>query len=99
LGSSACSSKQFDQWRAGAERLREAVLGHFRFEWHTQSVKDRRAEILRANRLVLHISADLVRLAVHRSAANAAAGQDRRVAVRPMLPAGDVVVLIDLWRA
>ena len=81
-------AEQIQDRFAGAERPGDAVLGHARFKRHAQGVVDRGAEVLRPHRPVLHVGADLVGLAVDRAAANAAAGQDRGTAMRPVLPAG-----------
>src|SRR3954467_2002562 len=89
------SAEQLQDRRPGAQRLRPPVLRPLRLVRPPQGVVDRRAEVLRADRAVLHVRPDLVRLAVHRPATDAAAGQDRRVAVWPVLPAGDAVVLVD----
>ena len=60
---------------------------------------DGRTQILRTHRPVTDIGADAVRLAVHRAAADAGAGQEGRIAVRPVLAAGLDCRLIDPGRA
>ena len=66
------------------QRPRHPIAGQARFVGHTERMVNRRAEVLRANGLVLDVGADLVGLAVDHAAANAAAGKDGRIAIRPV---------------
>src|SRR5206468_2308235 len=61
-----------------------AVLAQAGFERHVQGLVDRGAEVLWPHRPVLDVGADLVGGADDLTAANAAAGEDRREAVRPV---------------
>src|SRR5262249_61398020 len=80
----------------GAGGLWEAAPRVPRLVRHVQGVEDRRAEVLWPNRPVLHIRTDLVRLAVDRAAPDPAAGEDRGIALWPVLPAGRrAAVLVD----
>src|SRR5215470_18576197 len=76
---------------AGGDRTRP----HFGIERHTQRMIEGRAEDLRWDRTVLHVSADLVGRAIY-APADAGACQHCGEAGRPVAPAGYAIIGFDL---
>ena len=69
-------------------------------ERDAQRMEDRGTEILRTHRLVFHVGAVFVGFAIDSAAADAASGDDRGIARRPVLAAGiGSAVLVDVRRA
>ena len=87
----------FTKVRGQAARCAQSrpMVGYLEVGRDAKQVEDRRGEIGRRHRLLGGISPPTVGSAIDRAAADAAAGQQHRLHVRPVVSAG---VLIDLGR-